>query len=311
MSWDDYTHAKVFGTRIFRPASDVLAAIESALDGRLYGVPGLARKFVPLHKRDILVQRAQNYILLAISREPARHLPMHIDRPAVIQLSDVDDVPVTKPRLYESAVVANEALIALGYDRLIEPMLILLSPTFLDAVPQELAGASIREAAELIFQYELQLYAEQEMAETPKKIFLSHKSIDKAIVRDVAATLKEIGFDPWLDEDAMVAGAELERSLKAGMVDSCAAVFFLTSSFTDKSWLRSEIDYAVTEKRKKGDRFAIVPLLLKSPDGKKGEVPELIEQYLYRDIEYHQIVLEILKAIPVQMEQKVVWKTGK
>lgn len=62
------------------------------------------------------------------------------------------------------------------------------------------------------------------------KIFLSHKSPDKALVRDFKTTLEVLGFDPWLDEDAMVAGAQLDRSILKGMQDSCGAVFFLDPS---------------------------------------------------------------------------------
>jgi hypothetical protein len=65
----------------------------------------------------------------------------------------------------------------------------------------------------------------------PKRIFLSHRSIDREIGHDVADSLREIGFDPWLDEDAMPAGADLERSIKDGIVCSCAAVFFVTPQF--------------------------------------------------------------------------------
>ncbi|MDN7703340.1 toll/interleukin-1 receptor domain-containing protein [Burkholderia semiarida] len=311
MSWDDYTRAEVFGTGIHRPASDVLAAVETALDARLFNIPGLAKKFLPLHKRDILIQREQNYVLVVVSTEPARHRPMHIDRPSAIEHLEIGDAPVTKPRLYESQVVANAALIALGYDRIIEPLLLLLPPDFLNKSLDQLNGQAIRDAAEVVFQYELQLYGEQVHADMPKKIFLSHKSSNKAIVRDVANTLKEIGFDPWLDEDRMVAGSNLEREIKQGMMDSCAAVFFVTPDFTDEDWIAREVDHAMTEKRKKGERFAIVPLRLTSPDGRTGKIIEMFEEYLHPNVAHHQIVLEILKAIPVQMGQKVAWKTGK
>ena len=38
------------------------------------------------------------------------------------------------------------------------------------------------------------------------KIFLSHKSTDKDAVTDFQKTLRHLGYDPWLDEDAMPAG---------------------------------------------------------------------------------------------------------
>jgi hypothetical protein len=73
----------------------------------------------------------------------------------------------------------------------------------------------------------------------PMKIFLSHKSADKPLVRQYKHLLVELGFDPWLDEDAMQAGAELERSLLKGFADSCAAVFFVTPNYKDENYLAS------------------------------------------------------------------------
>ena len=42
----------------------------------------------------------------------------------------------------------------------------------------------------------------------PKKIFLSHKSSDKNLVLDFKETLDLLGYETWLDEDAMPAGTD-------------------------------------------------------------------------------------------------------
>jgi hypothetical protein len=65
----------------------------------------------------------------------------------------------------------------------------------------------------------------------PTKIFLSHKGSDKIPVRRFKDTLKLLGFDPWLDEDAMPAGTNLQRGVLDGFEKSCAAVFFITPAF--------------------------------------------------------------------------------
>ena len=100
----------------------------------------------------------------------------------------------------------------------------------------------------------------------PRKIFLSHKSKDKHLVRDFKATLQALGLEPWLDEEAMAAGANLERSLLQGFKDSCAVVFFITPNYVDDGFLATEVDYAIKEKRAKGDKFAII--ILDFPDAK-------------------------------------------
>ena len=73
-----------------------------------------------------------------------------------------------------------------------------------------------------------------------KKVFLSHKGADKAVATDFKQTLALLGYEPWLDEDAMPAGTELARGLLHGMKDSCGVVFFITPSFEDESYLRTE-----------------------------------------------------------------------
>ncbi|WKL04468.1 toll/interleukin-1 receptor domain-containing protein [Paenibacillus amylolyticus] len=86
---------------------------------------------------------------------------------------------------------------------------------------------------------------------SPKKIFLSHKSSNKPMVRNYFNLLKELGFEPWLDEDAMVAGVNADRSIIQGFKDSCACVFFITSEFVDERFLSDEIENARHEKKEK------------------------------------------------------------
>ena len=73
------------------------------------------------------------------------------------------------------------------------------------------------------------------------RIFLSHKGADKPRVREYKKTLEALGFDPWLDEDAMTAGTNLERGLLEGFKTSCAAVFFITPNYVDENYLASEV----------------------------------------------------------------------
>ncbi|WP_211266567.1 toll/interleukin-1 receptor domain-containing protein [Halotalea alkalilenta] len=145
------------------------------------------------------------------------------------------------------------------------------------------------------------------MGLVPMKIFLSHKGADKPLVREFKQTLALLGFDPWLDEDAMQAGAELERSLLKGFNDSCAAVFFVTPNYKDENYLASEVDYALQEKRKKGDKFAIITLVL-DKNGSEAVVPQLLHRYVWKEPSNHlQALREVIKALPVQTGS-VYWK---
>jgi len=130
----------------------------------------------------------------------------------------------------------------------------------------------------------------------PMKIFLSHKGADKPLVREFKQTLHALGFDPWLDEDAMHAGVELERGILKGFKDSCAAVFFVTSNFKDESFIASEVNYAIAEKRAKGDRFAIITIVF----GAGGVVPDLLRPYVWKEpANEMEAFREILRALPI------------
>ncbi|HXG19413.1 MAG TPA: toll/interleukin-1 receptor domain-containing protein, partial [Methylomirabilota bacterium] len=112
------------------------------------------------------------------------------------------------------------------------------------------------------------------------KIFLSHKSVDKPLVYRYYNALKALGFDPWLDESDMPAGANLEREVLRGFEESCAAVFFITENFKDERYLATEVDYAVLQKRKKDKKFAIITLRYTNA----APVPGLLIPYIYKDV---------------------------
>lgn len=129
------------------------------------------------------------------------------------------------------------------------------------------------------------------------KIFLSHKSVDKDIVRPFYEVLAELGLDPWLDEKDMKAGDTLHREIADGFDRSCAVVFFVTPNFKDERWLRREVDHAVHRKVERQDRFAIITLAF---DG--AEVPRPLQENVWVPVKSHaSAVREILRALPIQV----------
>jgi hypothetical protein len=147
----------------------------------------------------------------------------------------------------------------------------------------------------------LLLKHEQAMGLASMKVFLSHKGVDKEMVRRFERLLRELGFDPWLDEDAMPAGVQPDRAIQDGFRNSCAAVFFVTPDFKDEKWLATEIEYARTEKREKGDRFAVITLCL-SKDSKKGDVPALLKNFIYKEPAHElDAFREIIRALPLRV----------
>jgi len=143
-----------------------------------------------------------------------------------------------------------------------------------------------------------------------KKVFLSHKGIDKSEVNEYKATLALLGYEPWFDEDAMPAGTPLERGLLQGMRDSCGVVFFITPAFKDEGYLETEVNYAIQEKRQKGERFAIITLQFVGSDGAGGQIPELLKTYVWKKPKSAlEALREIVRALPV-VGAGVDWRAG-
>jgi hypothetical protein len=107
-----------------------------------------------------------------------------------------------------------------------------------------------------------------------------------------------LGFDPWLDEPNMPVGSNLERELLRGFQESCAAVFFITANFVDEKYLATEVDYAIMQKRAKGNKFAIITLRYTDA----SPVPGLLTPYIYKDVAndlegFHSL----LRALPIEL----------
>ena len=143
-----------------------------------------------------------------------------------------------------------------------------------------------------------------------KRVFLSHKGVDKDIVVDFKTTLDILGYAPWIDEEAMPAGTALERGLLQGMQDSCGVVFFITPSFKDEGYLETEVNYAIQEKREKGDRFAIIALQFVDDDGNVGVIPELLKAYVWKKPKTRlEALREMVRALPI-VARDVDWREG-
>jgi TIR domain len=139
------------------------------------------------------------------------------------------------------------------------------------------------------------------------KVFLSHKSPDKSMVREFKALLDTLGFDAWLDEDAMTAGAHLDRSILQGMEDSCAAVFFITPQFSDESFLAAEINYAIQQQRKRPAQFSIVTIVI-AEGGVKPDVPGLLKSFVWKEpASLVDAFREIVRALPIKVGP-VTWR---
>lgn len=313
MSWVEFMDTKHFGSGVYRPYADWVGDFAHQVDNVLGTDPEFARYVRPIVNRDILFILGKTVAVLCISRSCHRHYPLRhtLKWQEFFSLSE-DAFGKSYPMAKTETLALSDAQLR---KHLIEdfafsdPFVIVFPAIFIakkDTDEPKKRAAAIDGAARMFLENERRFYMEHLESQKRRDIFLSHKTADKTLVAEIADTLRAVGFSPWLDEEKMKAGARLERSISAGFEDSCAAVFFITPNFIDEGFLATEIDYALREKRRKGERFAIITLLVESEEG-LGEVPEMLRPFVWKRVKEAQIIRTIVEALPIKLE-RVVWR---
>jgi|GEM_PF-4910791 len=96
---------------------------------------------------------------------------------------------------------------------------------------------------------------------TLEKIFLSHTSFDKPIVRKFKEILESHGFEVWLDEDSILMGDSILKSIERGLLMTDYVLLFLSNKALDSPWVEKEIIAAITLEIEKRENI-ILPILL-------------------------------------------------
>lgn len=79
------------------------------------------------------------------------------------------------------------------------------------------------------------------------RAFLSHNSLDKPAVRQLAERLEEDGLSCFVDERDLIAGAALQLSLAEALEYSAACVVFFGPA-GDGPWQRGEVQQAIVKR---------------------------------------------------------------
>jgi hypothetical protein len=134
-------------------------------------------------------------------------------------------------------------------------------------------------------------------SETEIGIFLSHKQLNKDLVRRYYRALHSVGFAPWLDEEDITLGDVLHRALTDGMDASCAAVFFVTPEFKDERWVGREVDLAINRQVDRPGKFQIITLVFG-----EAEVPRPLQTFVYARVDNDlDGFREIVRALPIEL----------
>jgi hypothetical protein len=79
------------------------------------------------------------------------------------------------------------------------------------------------------------------------RLFLSHASADKTVVRRIAAALRAAGHDPWLDEDEILVGESIPAPVARGLRDADFVVLCLSKAAAERGWIEAERDAALMQ----------------------------------------------------------------
>lgn len=109
------------------------------------------------------------------------------------------------------------------------------------------------------------------------KIFLSHSSRDKPIVRRIANDLKSKGHDVWLDEYDIQVGDSIIESISKGILDADYLVVFLSAAAVQSKWVEKEWAAKYTEEMAAGAK-KVLPVLLE-----ECLIPVLLRDKKYAD----------------------------
>ena len=108
---------------------------------------------------------------------------------------------------------------------------------------------------------------------TSPKVFCSHRSKDKARVKDIARQLAAAGIDPWVDEWEILPGTNFVDAINKGLEECNAGLIFFSSEVKDGQWVQAEIATFTIQAIE--DRKQVIPVMLE--DG--VPVPQLLRPY--------------------------------
>jgi hypothetical protein len=105
-------------------------------------------------------------------------------------------------------------------------------------------------------------------------VFLSHRSIDRALVARVSGALRAAAIGTWLDQSEVVAGDAFVREIERGLETMTAFALFWSTSCVDAEWVAFELAKAVAMLESRA-----VPILVVRLD--ETQVPGSV-QHLHR-----------------------------
>lgn len=143
------------------------------------------------------------------------------------------------------------------------------------------------------------------------KIFLSHKGINKPLVKEIDKTLRILNLKTWFDIDDLKAGDPLISSIDQAFQQCSAAVFFISDDFKYDGVIKMEIELARYASTTREESFKIIPLVLTQHGGTDVNVPPALQTLTWKNVSDVQIVPTILSSLPISTQSQIAYNPSK
>jgi DeoR/GlpR family transcriptional regulator of sugar metabolism len=131
------------------------------------------------------------------------------------------------------------------------------------------------------------------------RIFMSHHSSAKPLVREVRAALPH-HVDAWIDEHELLVGESLENTLREAIqTDADFLILFLDERAAQSAWVRTELQWALDQERRNGRPF-VLPILIDDRVPAEGEWVKdrlYLKCHGYRESDIRHLANELSSAL--------------
>ena len=140
--------------------------------------------------------------------------------------------------------------------------------------PKVLAIAAIGASAYAAF-FSLYLSRRLERRRMKQRIFIIYSHKDKEKAGKITEQLKELGYNPWFDQQEILPGQKWTKAINQAIEDSAVALF-LSSKNTEEEggYIKNEMKAAMEVLRAKGEGYSpVIPVYLEEsslPEELKG-----------------------------------------
>lgn len=133
------------------------------------------------------------------------------------------------------------------------------------------------------------------------KVFISHSSVDKPFVRDLAQSIQAEGFQVWLDEKELLVGDAFPNKISDALKSAPVILVVVSSAAIKSRWLEFELNHA-TQKMIEG-KCRVIPVVIE-----KIDLPSEVSGLLYADFtdDSESVLASIITALTHEARSRAI-----